>query len=178
MGTKWMTALSACAVMAGAAVSAETVGHAALRGSQESGAAAGWTANGATACKKYLTLAFLAPLLPQPNGNGEARQDGKGCVFGAESKDGSVSILIELRDHVSTADWDGTNKKYHPNAVAVTGVGDRAIRSADAYSLYAYKTDGRTCAVVMMPLGNMPTLTGDALAKKMGTICNQLFALP
>lgn len=33
-------------------------------------------------------------------------------------------------------------------------------------------------SVTLTPLGEAPKLAGDALAKKLGTVCNQLFALP
>jgi hypothetical protein len=135
----------------------------------------GWANNGATACKKLLTPAFMAAILANPAGESQPRADGHGCVFGGDG--GDSPLLIELYEHISTSDWDRLVKMNYRQAIAVSGVGDKAIRSDEGYDFYAWKTGDRTCAVKLVPLGSTPKLAGDALAKKFGEICNQLFAL-
>jgi hypothetical protein len=135
-----------------------------------------WANNGGTACKRLLTPDFMGAILANPAGDSQPRPDGHGCVYGADG--GDTTLMIELYEHISASDWDLNNKKYHPKGIPVAGVGDKAVRGEDAYSLYAWKTGDRTCAVVFMPLGSTPKLAGDALAKKFGAICNQLFASP
>ena len=97
MSTRALTVLS-MVVFAVNAVASDEGGRAATLAPRSGPVATGWVANGATACKKYLIPAFLAPVLPQPNGTSEARADGHSCVFGAESKDGEIAILIDLMD--------------------------------------------------------------------------------
>jgi hypothetical protein len=59
--------------------------------------------------------------------------------------------------------------------VPLPGVGDKAVRSATGVE--AVKGNDRMCGIdVMPPFGNK--LSGDALAQKLGEICNKLFALP
>ncbi|MGH9409876.1 MAG: hypothetical protein ACRD1V_10530 [Vicinamibacterales bacterium] len=52
-----------------------------------------------------------------------------------------------------------------------------AVNSADGTDVDAWKTGDRTCDVRLIPLGSQPKLTGEALATKLGGLCNQLFAL-
>jgi hypothetical protein len=149
---------------------------AAASGLGASGPASAWTTNGASACQKLLTPQFLSAILVHADGKSEAKPDGVSCVFGA----GDNSITIALSDHVTLADWNRMiAKNLFGKNVPLSGVGDRGVRSEDATSLHAHTNGGRMCSVVLMPLGDdTPKLTGEALAKKLGTLCNQLFALP
>ena len=137
-----------------------------------------WTANGASACKKLLTPDFLKAILVHVDGESQAKPDGESCPFGAEYSDGYNGITTGLSDRVTLADWNRLVADNVPGAIPVPGVGDKAVRSKDASALKAYKNGGRMCSVSLMSLGETPKLGGDALAKKFGTLCNQLFALP
>jgi len=45
--------------------------------------------------------------------------------------------------------------------------------------LYAWKSGDRTCGVAVLPLDPRAfNINGEALMKKLGEVCNQLFALP
>lgn len=140
------------------------------------GPRAGWTANGESACKKFLTHDFLAEILIHADGESQAKPDERSCVFGADYDGGSNIITIGLSDHVALADWNKVG--LFPGAMPVAGVGDTAVRTKDGTTLHAYTNGGRMCSVSLIPLGEMPKLAGDALGKKLGTICSQLFALP
>lgn len=142
------------------------------------GQASAWSANGASACQKLLTRDFLGAILVHAEGKSDGRAGGEGCVWGADYPDGSNLISIDLFDHVSLADWNGVITRNFSGAVPVPGVGDRAVRTKDGTTVRAYKNGGRDCNVRLIPLGDVPKLSPDALGKKLGTICNQLFALP
>ena len=133
-----------------------------------------WSANGASACKKFLTRDFLAAILIHADGENQAK-DERSCMFSNDYSGGTNILTIGLSDHVTQADWNKVG--LFPGAIPVAGVGDQAVRTKDGTTLHAYTNGGRMC-VSLIPLGEMPKLAGDALAKKFGTICSQLFALP
>jgi len=134
-----------------------------------------WASNGATACTKLLTADFLKAILIHPSGKSEA-QDGESCAFSADS--GETTIKIELYDHLTLEAWKAYNKVDRPTAIALAGVGDQALRVENPVVIDAWKTGGRNCRVMLLAILEQPKLTSDALAKKLGGICNQLFALP
>lgn len=137
--------------------------------------ASDWTKNGATACTKLLTADFLKAILIHPSGTSEA-QDGESCAFSADS--GETTIKIELYDHLTLEAWKAYNKIDRPTAIALSGVGDQALRVDNPVVIDAWKKGDRNCRLMLMAFVEQPKLTGDALAKKLGGICNQLFALP
>lgn len=137
-----------------------------------------WTANGATACDKLLTADFLTTILVHTKGQSQPKPAGTSCLFTAEYDDGFNSMTIGLSDPVPLADWNRLMAANLPGGIPVPGVGDKAFRSKDAAILHAYTNKGRMCSVMLTALGESPKLAGDALAKKFGTLCNQLFALP
>ena len=65
--------------------------------------------------------------------------------------------------------------KYLTDPVPVAGVGDKAVRTM--LGIEAAKGADRMCSIDVMPPFATKT-SGEALAHKLGTICNQLFALP
>jgi hypothetical protein len=138
-----------------------------------------WSANGATACEKLLTPDFLNAILIHATGESQAKPDGSSCYFSADYSGGFNTITIGLSDRVTLADWNRMiEKNLFGKDVPMSGIGARAVRSEDGTALHAHTNSGRMCAVVLMPLGESPKLSSDALAKKFGTLCNQLFALP
>jgi hypothetical protein len=133
-----------------------------------------WAANGASACKKLLTADFLRAILVHPAGESESEE--QSCSYSADS--GLTTFKIELSDHITLEGWERYNKQNRPKAIALAGVGDKAVRSENPDVVYAWKNGDRTCGVMLVAIGEQPKLTGEALAKKLGGICNQLFALP
>jgi hypothetical protein len=133
-----------------------------------------WTKNGASACKKLLTADFLGAILVHPAG--ESESEDQSCSYSADS--GLTTFKIELSDHITLEGWERYNKQNRPKAIALAGVGDKAVRSENPDVVYAWKNGDRTCGVMLVAIGEQPKLTGEALAKKLGGICNQLFALP
>jgi len=138
--------------------------------------ATAWTKNGASACQKVLTADLLGALLVHPAGKSEPLQSGEGCIYGSDL--GSTTLRIDLFDHITPEDWERLIKRNDPKAIALPGVGDKAMRLDNSYAVDAWKSGGRRCSVRLMPLDEPPKLTGEPLAKKLGGICNQLFALP
>ena len=134
-----------------------------------------WTKNGATACTKLLTADFLKVILILPAGTSEA-QDAQSCAFSADS--GGTTIKIELYDHLTLDAWKAYNKVDRPAAIALAGVGDQALRVDNPAVVDAWKKGDRNCRVMLLAIEEQPKLAGEALAKKLGGICNQLFALP
>ena len=128
-----------------------------------------WTANGATACDKFLTPDVVGAIFKNPAGQSKS-SGGVGCRF--ETPD-FASIAITLTSG-GPAVFDA-HQKYLTDPVPLPGVGDKAVRSATG--IEAVKGNDRMCGIdVMPPFGNK--LSGEALAQKVGEVCNQLFALP
>ena len=124
-----------------------------------------WINNGATACEKYLTPDVQAAILlgsPQH----PQQDDAHSCHAG--------TIYITLK----VADIDAFRQELpliygaHP----LSGVGDDAYWN-DAGAVSAVKGHGRGCDISNIAPGST-RLTGEALAQKLGAICNKLFALP
>jgi hypothetical protein len=128
-----------------------------------------WVANGASACEKYLTPDFVGQIFKNPAGQAKKRGV-QGCGF--ETPDfASISITLAAG---GPSVFDA-HQKYLTNPVPLDGVGDKAVRTAAG--IEAVKGQDRMCGIdVMPPFGNK--LSGEALAKKLGEICNKLFALP
>jgi hypothetical protein len=135
-----------------------------------------WTKSGASACQKLLTVDFLSSFLVHPAGKSEPLQSGEGCIYGSDL--GSITLMIDLFDQITSEDWERLIKRSDPKAIALPGVGDKAMRVDNSYAVDAWKNGGRRCAVRLIPLDEPTKLTGEPLARKLGGICNQLFALP
>ena len=123
-----------------------------------------WTANGATACERYLTPDVVAAILGAPAGPA-ARLDADFCHTG--------SIYI----HLTVANIDVFRQEIPNIAFAhpMTGVGDAAFWN-QAGALSAVKRPDRRCDISVV--GPPPKIHDAALAQKLGEICNKLFALP
>jgi hypothetical protein len=128
-----------------------------------------WVTNGGDACAKYLTPDLVGQIFTNPAGHAK-KLSAQGCSF--ETPD-FASINITLTAGGPKA-FDA-HQKYLSNPVPLSGVGDKAVRTASG--IEAVKGQNRMCGIdVMPPFGNK--LSGEALAKKLGEICNKLFALP
>lgn len=169
-------AAAACAVCVLAACSQSATTSApsgsatpSMGGTPAPAASANWTANGATACDRYLTPAVVADILKNPAGHSKPTS-GWSCAY--ETSD-YASIGITLMA-VGIAGLD-QHLKYLSDPTPLAGVGDKAVRTA--IGIEAAKGANRMCSIdAMPPLATK--VSGEALAQKFGAICNQLFALP
>jgi hypothetical protein len=128
-----------------------------------------WTANGATACDKFLTPDVVGAIFKNPAGHSKTTS-AAGCIF--ETPD-FASIAITLTPGGPVV-FDA-HQKYLSDPVPLSGVGDKAVRTATG--IEAVRGSDRMCGIdVMPPFGNK--LKGEALARKVGEVCNALFALP
>jgi hypothetical protein len=123
-----------------------------------------WTANGGSACEKYLTPDVLAAILTSPAGPA-ARLDADMCHTGSIYIHLKVANVVVFRQEVSNIAF------AHP----IDGVGDAAFWN-QAGALSAVKRPDRGCDISVV--GPPPKIHDEALAQKLGEICNKLFALP
>lgn len=131
--------------------------------------ATGWTANGATACDKYLNPDFIGAIFKNPAGHSK-KLSAQACSY--ETADfASISITLIAAGPAAFQ----AHQQYLTDPVPLPGVGDKAVRTATG--IEAIKGNSRMCDIdVMPPFGNR--LQGEALAQKVGEVCNKLFALP
>jgi hypothetical protein len=123
-----------------------------------------WIANGASACKKFLTPDVLAGILVKPDGS-PTRIDGTSC------NTGPVYITLMVKDV-------NVFKLELPRIIGVhmmSGVGDLAYWN-QAGAISAVKGHDRGCDISV--IGGAPKIHDAALGLKLGEICNKLFALP
>jgi hypothetical protein len=129
------------------------------------GTGSAWTANGATACEKYLTPDVVAAILRNPAGH-PRRLDANSCNVGP--------IYITLK----VADIDVFRQELSMIAGVhrMSGVGDGAYwNAAGAFS--AVKGHNRGCEISVIDPG-APKIHNAELGQKLGEICNKLFAIP
>lgn len=159
MNTRILLGGAAAACLAGA------IGVCAPAASADNGKATGqsWTANGSSACERFLTPDVVAAILTQPAGPA-ARIDANSCHTGGiyiSLKVASIeSFRLELPRIVGT----------HPLA----GVGDGAYWNG-AGAVSAVKGHDRGCDIGV--IGAATKIRDEALGQKLGEICNKLFAL-
>ena len=123
-----------------------------------------WTANGASACEKYLTPDVVAAILLTPAGR--PRQLGpNSCNAG--------NIYITL--NVANIDTFRQELPMITGVHQMNGVGDGAYWN-EAGAVSAVKGHDRGCDISV--IGGAPRIHGAALGQKLGEICNKLFALP
>jgi hypothetical protein len=122
-----------------------------------------WTANGASACERFLTPEVVAAIIggtPGPT----APLDANSC------HSGSIYITLRVEDVTSF-------KLKLPQIVGVhmmSGVGDLAYWN-QAGAISAVKGHDRGCDIGV--IGGSTKVRDEALGKKLGEICNKLFAL-
>jgi hypothetical protein len=122
-----------------------------------------WIANGASACERFLTPDVVVAIIGGAAGP-TARLDANSCHSG--------SIYITLR----VEDVDSFKLKL-PQIVGVhmmSGVGDLAYWN-QAGAISAVKGHDRGCDIGV--IGGATKLHDEVLGKKLGEICNKLFAL-
>jgi hypothetical protein len=129
------------------------------------GRGSAWTANGATACEKYLTPDVVAAILRNPAGH-PRRLDAHTCNVGPIY----ISLIV--------ADIDVFRQELprifgaHP----IGGIGDGAYWNG-AGALSAVKGHDRGCDISVIDPG-APKIHNAELGQKLGDVCNKLFAIP
>jgi hypothetical protein len=124
-----------------------------------------WTANGGTACEKFLTpdvMSAIAIAGPAP----AVKDDAQSC------HSGSVYISLKVAD-VATFKMEVPRiAMTHP----MTGVGDAAYWN-HAGAVSAVKAPDRGCDISVIGAPDTTKIKDEALGQKLGDICNKLFAL-
>jgi hypothetical protein len=123
-----------------------------------------WSANGGSACEKYLTPAVTDAIL-NSHAAPPKRTDPSSC--------NSFPIYIKL-SAANVAAFRAQVPRI-ADAHPIGGIGDAAYWNG-AGALSAVKGD-RGCVINVLVPGSAK-VTGEALAKKLGAVCDQLFALP
>ncbi len=126
-----------------------------------------WNANGATACETLLTPALMSAVLNDPSGT-PTKDSATSCHRGA------IYITLEVKDPAKLKQEIPRIAFAHP----MTGVGDVAYWN-DAGATVAAKAPDRGCEIqgVLAVSYHGTKMTGEALGKKLGEVCNELFAL-
>ncbi len=125
---------------------------------------AAWSANGGTACEKYLTPAVTDAILSS-RASPPKRTDPTAC--------NSYPIYIKL-SAANVASFRAQMPRI-AGAHPINGIGDAAFWN-EAGAVSAVKGD-RGCVINVLVPGSTK-VTGQALAQKLGAVCDQLFALP
>jgi len=129
------------------------------------GTGSAWTANGATACEKYLTPDVVAAILRNPAGH-PRRLDANSCNVGPIH----ISLIVADID-IFRAELPRIFQA-HP----IGGIGDGAYWNG-AGALSAVKGHNRGCDISVIDPG-APKIHNAELGQKLGDICNKLFAIP
>lgn len=133
-------------------------------------ASADWENQGSTACQQYLTPQFVGQIVDKPSGQSERLSDAS-CSFRTSEGTGTNITIVLIDAGASAFDGDPNTQ----GGTRLTGIGDKAVRTHGG--IEAYKSQRGICQIdVSPPFGDK--LTGDALAQKLGEVCNKLFALP
>jgi hypothetical protein len=122
-----------------------------------------WTANGATACEKFLTPDVMSAILVTPSGTA-VKDSATSCHRGA------VYITLKIANVELFKQEMGRIVMTHP----MTGVGDAAFWN-QAGAMSSAKAPDRGCD--MSVIGAPTKIKDAALGQKLGEICNTLFAL-
>ena len=130
-----------------------------------------WIANGATACEKYLTPGVVAEILTNPAGQSKTLS-AQSCTYETADNSGSISITLT---NAGPSAFDAY-QQYLADPVPLAGVGDKASRSI--IGIDAVKGADRSGSIDAGGPPGSTKLRGEALAQKLGAICNKLFALP
>jgi hypothetical protein len=125
---------------------------------------AAWTANGGTACEKYLTPAVTDAIL-NSHAAPPKKTDSTSC--------NSYPIYIKL-SMAQVAAFRAQLPRI-AGAHSIKGIGDAAYWN-EGGALSAVKGD-RGCVINVLVPGSAK-VTGEALAQKLGAVCERLFALP
>lgn len=130
-----------------------------------------WTANGATACERFLTPEVVAAILVNPAGKSR-HKDATSCEYTTEHS-GNIGITLK----VANVDAFRSQIKRIAYAHPMAGVGDAAYWN-EAGAVSSVK-GSRGCDIEAFGVAFRATkLRDEALGRQLGAICTKLFALP
>jgi hypothetical protein len=130
-----------------------------------------WTANGAGACDRYLKPDVVAAILNNPAGANKTLS-AQACSYSTSDSGGAITITLTSAGPLAFDAY----QKYLVNPQPLPGVGDKASQSM--IGIVAVKGNDRNCSIDAGGAPDALRLQGAELGKKLGEICNQLFALP
>lgn len=168
-----LCALGACSQGAGPAQSSAATDPASTSAAQASGATGGNNAS-RNPCD-VITAADVSGIFTAP---AHRRLDDWGkdkCIFGTDS--GAKLSIVTSQDDDRKSAWD----IYRKMMSQLAGVGDQALQDADGATVFAAKGN-IDCMLELQGIGDssaQATITGDrgeTLARKLGALCNKLFA--
>jgi hypothetical protein len=139
--------------------------------SVESHGAGGWTANGAGACDRYLKPDVVSAILNNPAGANKTLSP-QSCSYSTTDSGGTITITLTDAGPVAFDAY----QKYLVNPQPLPDVGDKASQSM--IGIVAVKGTDRNCSIDAGGAPDALRIRGAELGKKLGEICNQLFALP
>lgn len=133
----------------------------------------GWVLNGATACAKYLTPDVITAVFGSASGTNETTSP-HSCTFSTAHQPNTdySTINVQLEGGGAAVFDEDVDTR---NGTPLSGVGDKAVRTQED-GVQAVKGDHICLVYVKPPYGNK--IQGDALALKLGEVCNKLFGLP
>jgi hypothetical protein len=157
--------LAACAQAPSAASGAS---QSAPAGAAQASSGTAWIHNGAIACDTFLTPEVLGEIFKNPAGHSK-KLSAQACRFSTTDLAAINITLIQAGPAV----FD-TEAKNRDGATPLPGVGDKAVQST--IGIEAVEGTDRICRITIVPpFGNK--LRGEPLARKLGDVCNQLFAI-
>jgi hypothetical protein len=130
-----------------------------------------WIANGAGACDRYLGRDVVAAILKSPAGANKTLSP-QACSYSTSDSGGTITITLTNAGPLAFDAY----QKYLVNPQPLPGVGDKASQSM--IGIVAVKGTDRNCSIDAGGAPDALRIRGAELGKKLGEICNQLFALP
>lgn len=130
-----------------------------------------WTANGATACAKYLTPGVVGAIMVAPTGHAK-QYSASSCGYISDTT-GGITIGLSIKDVAVFRQ----EMKMIAGTNPLSGVGDAAYWN-EGGAISAVKAPNRECDASALAVGAATKVKGAELGAKLGAICNKLFALP
>jgi hypothetical protein len=154
-----------------AVVSCASTGCSKTAPSVQTQGAGSWIANGAGACDRYLSRDVVAAILNNPAGANKTLSP-QACSYSTTDSGGTIAITLTNAGPLAFDAY----QKYLVNPQSLPGVGDKASQSM--IGIVAVKGTDRNCSIDAGGAPDALRIHGAELGKKLGEICNQLFALP
>ena len=119
----------------------------------------------------YVTPGIVAEILTHPAGQGK-KLSSQACTYETTDDSGSLSITLT---NAGPSAFD-SYQQFLVNPVPLSGVGEKA--SGSLIGIDAVKGHDKTFTIDAVGPPRSNRLPGEALARQLGAICNELFALP
>lgn len=164
-------AIAGCATDASSSTNKESAPQPGASTTASDASTSDWTANGATACDKYLTPDVVAAILVDPAGHSH-RLTATSCEY-QTAHSGNIGITLTVANVTAFRQQSKMIAGTNP----MTGVGDAAYWN-HAGAVSSVKGN-RGCDIEAFGVVfNATKRSDEALGKQLGEICAKLFALP